>query len=309
MISTVSAVIGANEESTGLHVTTPPAPEVQMYLRRMVDAGLTHCLLETTSHGLAQGRVNGVDYDIAVVTNITHEHLDFHGSFENYRAAKGLLFKALSASFRKPNVNKVAVINRDDPSADYLLAFPADYHITYGLRSNADLTAEATYGAQGTDIKLRFQSDRQKAPAGVARLGNAPLHIQTAMAGAFNVQNIMAASAAALALDCSLDSVRRGIESMPHVPGRMERIDEGQNFLAIVDFAHTPNALEKALEAARSMIAPDKRVIAVFGSAGLRDREKRRMMAEVGAKLADICVLTAEDPRTESLDVILQTMA
>src|SRR5260221_1422867 len=119
-----------------------------MYLRRMVDAGLTHCLLETTSHGLAQGRVNGVDYDVAVVTNITHEHLDFHGSFENYRAAKGLLFKALGTSFRKPDVPKIAVINRDDPSADYLLAFPPDYHIIYGLQNPANPTADAAYASQ-----------------------------------------------------------------------------------------------------------------------------------------------------------------
>jgi UDP-N-acetylmuramoyl-L-alanyl-D-glutamate--2,6-diaminopimelate ligase len=309
MVSTVSAVIGDQELPTGLHVTTPTAPDIQLYLRRMVDAGLTHCLLETTSHGLAQGRVNGVEYDIAVITNITHEHLDFHGSFENYRAAKGLLFKALGTSYRKPRIDKVAVINRDDPSADYLLTFPADYHITYGLQNRADLTAQAIYDARGTDITLRFQGDLQHEPAGLAKLATAPLNVHTAMVGAFNVQNILAAAAAGLALDCPADAVRRGIASMPPVPGRMERIDEGQDFLAVVDFAHTPNALQKALEAARAMIPADKRIIAVFGSAGLRDREKRRMMAEIGAMLADICVLTAEDPRTESLDAILQAMA
>jgi UDP-N-acetylmuramoyl-L-alanyl-D-glutamate--2,6-diaminopimelate ligase len=239
MISTVSAVIGDEELPTGLHVTTPTAPDVQMYLRRMLDAGLTHCLLETTSHGLAQGRVNGVDYDIAVITNITHEHLDFHGSFENYRAAKGLLFKALGLSYRKPAVKKIAVVNLDDPSADYLLAFHADLYITYGLQGAADLTAQATYDVQGTDITLRFQGHAAHVPAGLASLAAMPLNIHTAMVGAFNVQNIMAATAAALALDCSPDAVRSGIESMPTVPGRMERIDEGQNFLAIVDFAHT----------------------------------------------------------------------
>src|SRR5258708_40279875 len=126
MISTVSAVISDEEMPTGLHVTTPTAPEVQMYLRRMVDAGLTHCVLETTSHGLAQGRVNGVDYDVAVLTNVTHEHLDFHGSFENYRAAKGLLFAALGSSYRKPGMPKISIVNADDPNADDFRQFPAD---------------------------------------------------------------------------------------------------------------------------------------------------------------------------------------
>jgi UDP-N-acetylmuramoyl-L-alanyl-D-glutamate--2,6-diaminopimelate ligase len=192
-------------------------------------------------------------------------------------------------------VHTGAALNRDDPSADYLLAFPADQHITYSLQSQADLTAQATYDARGMDITLHFAGET--------------LAIHTPMVGTFNVQNIMAAVGAAFALNCTPDTIRSGVASMPLVPGRMERIDEGQNFIAIVDFAHTPNALQKALEAARSMIPSDKRIIAVFGSAGLRDREKRRMMAEIGAQLADICVLTAEDPRTESLDAILQTMA
>ncbi|MEP7285590.1 MAG: UDP-N-acetylmuramoyl-L-alanyl-D-glutamate--2,6-diaminopimelate ligase [Chloroflexota bacterium] len=312
MISTVSAVIGDKELPTGLHVTTPSAPDVQRYLREMVDAGLTHCLLETTSHGLAQGRVNGVDYDIAVITNITHEHLDFHGSFENYRAAKALLFKNVGSSFRKPGISKIAVVNLDDANAATFLAFPADYHITYGLtlvsESQPNLVAQAAYGAQGTTIAIGFQGDSQAMPVGFAA-AETPFMVQTTMVGSFNVQNILAASAVALALNCSPEAIRGGLASMPPVPGRMERIDEGQNFLAIVDFAHTPNALRRALEAAHTIVGPDKRIICVFGSAGLRDREKRRLMAEIGAELADISILTAEDPRTESLDAILQTMA
>jgi UDP-N-acetylmuramoyl-L-alanyl-D-glutamate--2,6-diaminopimelate ligase len=312
MISTVSAVIGDEELPTGLHVTTPSAPEVQMYLRRMVDAGLTHCILETTSHGLAQGRVNGVDYDIAVVTNVTHEHLDFHGSFENYRAAKELLFRALMKSARKPNVSKVAVINYDDENARIFLAVPVDHHITYGFNNigngTPNLLADAVYGPHGTTVTFRYQGDSSTAPTGLLA-AQQPFIVETSLVGAFNVQNMLAASAAALALNCSPDDIRKGIQAMPQVPGRMEPINEGQDFLAVVDFAHTPNALKRALEAARAMIGPDKRIICVFGSAGLRDREKRRLMAEIGAEMADISVLTAEDPRTESLDAILQTMA
>ena len=124
MISTVNAVVGDENLDTGLHTTTPSAPDIQRYLRRMVDAGLTHCVLETTSHGLAQGRVNGVDYDVAVLTNLTHEHLDFHGSFEAYREAKARLFRSLGTSYRKPGQRKVAVLNLDDANIDYFMNYP-----------------------------------------------------------------------------------------------------------------------------------------------------------------------------------------
>jgi UDP-N-acetylmuramoyl-L-alanyl-D-glutamate--2,6-diaminopimelate ligase len=297
MISTVSAVIGAEEMPTGLHVTTPTAPEVQGYLQRMVESGLTHCVIETTSHGLAQGRVNGVDYDIAVLTNITHEHLDFHGSFENYRAAKGLLFSRLAESYSKAGVPKCAVINLDDPNASYFL------ELSQSVR-------QITYSAQGYGQVNLLQWRTEPSGIQATLLDSAEgisLTFQTPLIGLYNLQNILAAASAALALGVPAEAIKRGIETLPPIPGRMERIDEGQDFTAIVDFAHTPNALEKALQAARTLT--DKRVIAVFGSAGLRDVEKRRLMAEVGARLADICVLTAEDPRTESLEAILEMMA
>jgi UDP-N-acetylmuramoyl-L-alanyl-D-glutamate--2,6-diaminopimelate ligase len=133
--------------------------------------------------------------------------------------------------------------------------------------------------------------------------------VRSQLVGRFNVENILAACCVGLALDCAPEAIKTGIESLSTVPGRMERIDEGQDFLAVVDFAHTPNALSRALEAARLMLPPDRKVIAVFGSAGLRDPDKRWMMAEIGAALADISILTAEDPRTESLDAILASMA
>ncbi len=297
IISTVSAVIGDEEMPTGLHVTTPTAPEVQMYLRRMVEAGLTHCVIETTSHGLAQGRVNGVDYDVAVLTNLTHEHLDFHGSFENYRAAKGLLFRRLSESYPKVGVPKCAVINLDDPNAAYFLdVSEGAQQITYSTNG---------YG-QVNLLSWRAAPDGVQATLLDSREGIS-ITFKTPLIGLYNLQNILAAAAAALALNIAPEAIKHGIEQLPPIAGRMERIDEGQPFTAIVDFAHTPNALEKALQAARTLT--DRRIIAVFGSAGLRDVEKRRLMAEVGTRLADICVLTAEDPRTESLDAILQMMA
>jgi UDP-N-acetylmuramoyl-L-alanyl-D-glutamate--2,6-diaminopimelate ligase len=305
LISTVSAVIGDRALETGLHVTTPPAHEVQMYLARMVEAGLTHVVLEATSHGLAQGRVNGVDFDVAVLTNVTHEHLDFHGTWEQYRRDKARLFEMAASTFRKMGVPKVAVINADDPSAELFrqAAEGVDRVLMY--------TLDPVYPADFYAEEIEYEPDAsQMMICGPDKLKQ---QVETRLVGAFNVLNILAAVTASSVLIDDPERLRRaifeGIRDMPPIPGRMERIDEGQDFMAIVDFAHTPNALRRALEAARKMISSDRRVIAIFGSAGLRDREKRRMMAEIGTELADIAILTAEDPRTESLAAILHEMA
>jgi UDP-N-acetylmuramoyl-L-alanyl-D-glutamate--2,6-diaminopimelate ligase len=300
LISTVNAVIGDETLDTGLHVTTPEALEIQGYLARMVAAGLTHAVLETTSHGLAQHRVTGCEYDVAVVTNITHEHLDEHGSYENYRAAKGRLFAMLSGAARKPGVEKTGVLNADDSSFDYLSGVLKEKRLSYSTWQSADLVAR----------QIEFAPD---AAHFEVALSNHRWPITTALAGAFNISNCLAAIAATVgALGIEPQAAQHGIAALRGVPGRMERIDLGQPFTAIVDFAHTPNALRRALATARQMRATPparSRVIAVFGSAGLRDVEKRRMMAETSAELADISILTAEDPRTESLDDILEMMA
>ncbi|MBN1430973.1 MAG: UDP-N-acetylmuramoyl-L-alanyl-D-glutamate--2,6-diaminopimelate ligase [Anaerolineae bacterium] len=301
MISTVSAVLGDEEMDTGLHVTTPTSPDVQAYLSRMVKAGLTHCVLEATSHGLAQHRVAACDFDVAVVTNIQHEHLDFHGTWEHYRDAKAMLFRNLMAGTRKAQfTDKLAVINLDDaPSADYLRAIPADRHLCYAItgRPGAQVFARKIhYGASSTRLVVSID-------------GCQSLVIESALVGEFNVSNMLAAVAVARGLGISTGAIKAGIEAIKGVPGRMERIDEGQEFPAIVDFAHTPNALQRALEAARLMIPPTGRVIVVFGCAGLRDPEKRVMMGHIAAHLADLTVITAEDPRTESLDVIMAATA
>lgn len=303
-ISTIAADLGGKTADTGLHVTTPTAPEVQAYLAQMVENGLTHCVLEMTSHGLAQGRLNGVDVDVAVMTNVTHEHLDYHGSWEAYRDAKARMFRMLATAHRKPGQPKLGVVNADDPSADYFAAIPADKTLLYGIgeagvqaggtraRSIASLRAtDITYLPDGTHFKVGEQVYALK------------------LVGAFNVLNALAAIAAASGMGIAPEHIRRGVEAVESLSGRMQRIDEGQNFTAIVDFAHTPNALKNALLACRPMLPEGNRLVAVFGSAGLRDVEKRRMMAEVSAEYADFTVLTAEDPRTESLDAILQMMA
>lgn len=297
MISTVNAVIGDEVLDTGFHVTTPDAHDVQYYLARMVEAGLTHVVLETTSHGLAQFRTDAAEYDIAVVTNITHEHLDEHGSYEAYRAAKGRLFELLALTPPKPQGNpRLGVLNFDDKNSfNYLRDVTRTAQVCYGLLPGAEIRAEkVAYSPSGIAFQAVAEDFR--------------VDVQSGLVGAYNVSNCLAALTAAVrGLDIAPDVAARGIASLPGIPGRMERIDMGQRFTAIVDFAHTPNALKVALEAARTMT--NRRVIAVFGSAGLRDKEKRRMMAEVAADLADISVLTAEDPRTESLNGILEEMA
>lgn len=300
MISTVRALIPSpgsegsayEEMDTGLHTTTPDPPDVQRYLAEMVERGSTHAVLEVTSHGLTQQRVAGCDFDVAVVTNVTHEHLDYHGSMQAYRQAKARLFEGLAPSYRKPGVPKLAILNRDDDSFQHLSTYAADHQITYAVERGADVTAR----------RIQLEKDRTRfelcAPLGCVA-------IETGLVGAYNVPNILAAAATGIGLGVSLEPIAAGVASVGGVAGRMERVDEGQSFLAVVDFAHTPNALKQALHAARSMIEERGRVIVVFGAAGLRDREKRRLMGQIAGELADIVILTAEDPRTESLDAIM----
>ncbi len=296
LISTVNAVIGDEVLDTGFHVTTPDSPDVQKYLARMVAAGLTHVVLETTSHGWAQHRVDACEFDVGVITNITHEHLDQHGTFENYRASKARLFQSLGNTLPKPQGNpRLAVLNRDDSSYDYLSNIATGHCVSYGLADDANIRADApSYSPEG----IHFRA--------VGPDFNIP--ITSSLVGEFNISNCLAAlSAAVCGLGVNPGAAADGIAALKGVPGRMERIGLGQSFSAIVDFAHTPNALRVAIETVRRMT--EKRVIVIFGSAGLRDRAKRKLMAEVAAELADISILTAEDPRTESLDGILEEMA
>lgn len=296
MISTVNAVIGNEILDTGFHVTTPDAHDVQRYLAKMVDSNLTHVVLETTSHGWAQHRVDACEFDIGVVTNITHEHFDEHGSYEDYRAAKARLFSSLERTGEKPSGNpRLAVINHDDRSFEFLNGFIKTRKLSYGLGGSANLRAEnVQYGSSGLEFTAVSNDIR------VVTMSN--------LVGEYNVSNCLAAlTATVYGLGIDPQVAAQGIASLEGIPGRMEQIRMGQNFTAIVDFAHTPNALKVTLEAGRKMT--QGRVISVFGSAGLRDKEKRRMMAETSVELADLSVLTAEDPRTESLEGILEEMA
>ena len=304
MISTVNAIIGDEILDTGFHVTTPDALDTQRYLAQMVDAGLTHVILETTSHGWAQYRVDACEFDIGIVTNITHEHLDYHGSYEAYRAAKGRLFESLGDTVDKGlDARRIAILNRDDRSFDYLSENALVPQLAYGMEASATPRAvDIHHLPGGVEFSITGKSPRSK--------GFSPYTVPTKinLVGSYNVSNALAAfSAAVYGLGIDPESAAKGLATLEGIPGRMERIDMGQAFTVIVDFAHTPFALKVTIESAREMT--EGRVIALFGSAGLRDKEKRRLMAEISAELADLTVLTAEDPRTESLSEILSEMA
>lgn len=337
VVTTVGARIRGREVDTGFHVTTPDAPEVQRFLAEMRDAGCTHAVVESTSHGLVQARVAAVDFDVAAVTNITHEHLDEHGTRDAYVAAKALLFRALFHSEPKPGVPRFAVLNGDDVGAgtepragenadsgsfDALRAALAEEaHATgralttrvYGLaeRPVEQSTGEAprAYDVWARHIDYRADSTEME----IVWWGGA-FAVRTPLIGEFNVYNILCAATVGLGLGVAPEAVRRGIEAVRGVSGRMERMDAGQPFLAVVDFAHSPVSLERALHTLRPLVGtrPDGsagQLIAVFGSAGLRDRAKRRLMGRVSGRLADYSVVTAEDPRTESLAEINREIA
>jgi UDP-N-acetylmuramoyl-L-alanyl-D-glutamate--2,6-diaminopimelate ligase len=267
---------------------------VQKYLARMVEAETEYAVLEATSHGLAQHRVTACDFDVAVVTNITHEHLDYHKTYEDYREAKARLFRDLASSFRKPGTPKTSILNADDSSFEYLRPIPADRYLTYGLEQPADVTVRDIVH---TSTVTTF----------TATIPDGEFAVRTELPGLFNVYNILAAIAVGVSQAIPFEAMQKGIQAVRAVPGRMERIVLGQDFTAIVDFAHTPNALQRALETARELT--DARVIVVFGCAGLRDSAKRPMMGEIAGKLADCVVITAEDPRTEDLDTIMAQIA
>jgi len=294
MISTVEALIGDQHYETGLHVTTPDAIQVQGYLAQMVAAGTEYAVLEATSHGLDQHRVTACDFDVAVMTNITHEHLDYHKTFEGYREAKARLFHGLARSFRKPGTPKVSVLNADDSSFEYLRQILADRYLTYGLEHPADITAQNIAYTPAATIFTAVTPDGEFA-------------VQTKLPGPFNVYNILAAIAVGVSQAVPFEAMQEGIQAVRGVPGRMERIAMGQDFTVIVDFAHTPNALQRVLETVRSMTTGQ--IILVFGCAGLRDVAKRPMMGEIAGRLADRVVITAEDPRTEDLNTIMAQIA
>lgn len=272
--------------------TTPEAPELQAELARIRDAGCTHVALETSSHALEMQRVDSVEFRAAVFTRITTEHLELHGSRDRYLAAKARLLERVSG---RPD--GIAVLDAGDPFGFPRLAtIPVATRLTYTDLPNlaADLCAEHVV-AGPSDVRFTART-----PWGHAA-------IRLPLAGSFNVRNALAALAAACATGAEFGAAVRGLEAAEAVIGRMDRIDLGQPFAVVVDYAHTADALETVLSELRATTAG--RLWAVFGSAGERDVEKRAAMGAVAARLADVSVVTDEDPRGEDRDHILDQIA
>ena len=303
MIGTIATRIGGRTDEHAAHATTPEAPELQATLRAMVDAGDRVAVIETTSHGLAMDRVAGVAYDVAILTNVTHEHLELHGSWEAYRDAKLSLFDRLrlTRGIAKPHpVPTTAIVNLDDPSAGVFVGTARDAGaqvVTYGTEKAADVRA------------TRVAEDGAGLHADVSTPdGDATLDLR--LAGRFNVHNALAVIALGRALGLDPRRVRDGLAGLTLVPGRMERIDLGQPFGVIVDFAHSPASLTTVLDLlAPAAAARGGGLIAVFGSAGERDTAKRPQMGRIAAERARLVIVTDEDPRDEDREAILDDIA
>ncbi|MEM7531590.1 MAG: UDP-N-acetylmuramoyl-L-alanyl-D-glutamate--2,6-diaminopimelate ligase [Chloroflexota bacterium] len=315
-ISTVGAIICGQRLDTGLHVTTPVATDVQRFLRQMSDASCEYSIVESTSHALNQARLDAVNFDIAAVTNITHEHIDEHGSRDAYVDAKANLFRKLFTEPRKANTPRYAVLNGDDVgSLDALSTVLANMRAKTGRA-----IPERVYSMDKMPVAAPSRDADVYASQIVHDAGYTQfqLHwwggeftVRTKLIGGFNIANILCASTISLSLGIHPDHISIGVEHMEGVLGRMERMDAGQPFLTIVDFAHSPASLERALETLRVLIKPNStgRLISVFGSAGLRDHAKRGLMGQVSGRLADYTIITAEDPRTEDLNLINAAIA
>ncbi len=271
---------------TGLHTTTPDAKTLQPLLKRFKEQGITHVVLEVTSHGLDQHRVLGANFYAGVLTNVTHEHLDYHKTFENYRKAKSKLFRGV----------QVAVLNKDDESFEFFKATSPN---------NARVVSYSTKGL--ADVKALNILNRPSGLVFSATDNGVGYKITTPLQGTYNASNILAAIGVARNLGVDWKTIQKAVSSFSGIPGRMEYV-KTRPFSVIVDFAHTPNALEKLLTTLSERKSAKARLIAVFGCAGERDRAKRPMMGEISKKLADISIFTAEDPRTEDLNKILSKM-
>jgi len=263
MISSVGAIIGGKNYDVGFHVTTPSSFAIQRFIKKAVDSGSKFLVLETTSHALDQYRVFGIKFDVGVLTNVTHEHLDYHKTYENYAKAKAKLLK----------MSRIAVVNKDDKSFPLLnskFKIQNSKIRTYGMSSGSDINPKT----------FPFKSN---------------------LIGEFNKYNILAAVAACKTLGIEDNQIRRGIESFEPPKGREDIVYE-KDFTVMIDFAHTPNAIDQILKSVRTFAKG--KIIHVFGSAGARDTTKRPLMGEMSSKYADIIILTAEDPRKESVEKI-----
>src|SRR3989339_558022 len=257
---------------------------LQKLLRQMVSIGCKYAIVEVTSHALDQSRLWGINVDIALFTNISHDHLDYHGSKNEYLAAKGKLFESINYSKRKPKIPKIVILNGDDPEFPYFEKYIADRSYIYGIKKGSFQAKNLQLAPNGSKFLLKIPNNQ--------------IEITFPLPGKFNIENALAAATTAVALEINLAIIQQGLQKAKPVPGRLERIDEGQKYNIIVDYAHAPDSLEKLLVMFREL-TPQK-LILVFGATGDRDRTKRPIMGEIAAKYADFIILTNDDPYSEN---------
>lgn len=271
--------------------TTQDAANLQKYFRQMKNEGESYCVMEVSSHALEMGRVKGVHFRSALFTNLTQDHLDYHGTMEHYRDAKGLLFSRLGNSYSPTEEGRsYAVLNADDPASRHFAKLTSAQVITYGIEHEADVRAQnIRVTSTGTEFSLKtFKGDQ-------------PVSLK--LIGKFNVYNALGAIAASLLENIPLDTIIASLAETESVQGRMEVVDEGQPFLVLVDYAHTPDGLENALSTISEFA--EGQIFSVFGCGGDRDRAKRPMMGEIAARYSDFVFVTSDNPRSESPEAIL----
>ena len=289
LIGTIQIMI--EDEVLPIHNTTPDVVELQNTLARMRDAGMDYVVMEVSSHALDQNRVAGIEFDTAVFTNLTQDHLDYHKTLENYMRAKARLFDHVSEAGVKQG--KTAVVNIDDKAGAFMLEHAKCDHLTYAIDA-----PQATLRAEDIDVRAdgaRFTLVHP--PLGRMELS---LHIT----GIFNVYNVMSAVGAALAEHIAPADIRAALSAFTAVPGRFELVKAGQDFTVIVDYAHTPDGVENVLRTARKIAK--RHIIAVFGCGGDRDRTKRPIMGRLAGELADVVIATSDNPRSEDPEAILR---
>ena len=293
VIGTVHIMIG--DTSYPIHNTTPDVVDLQHILHQMVQENVEYCVMEVSSHALALGRVSGVEFDTAVFTNLTQDHLDFHKTFENYLAAKCKLFEQVSAPNQVKD-NKGAVINIDDSYGHRVMEKTTAPTITYSTLGKGTLNASDVHmSTKNSQYTVNYKGESY------------PVSMNTT--GLFNVYNTLAAIGACLQEGISMEAIDTALKTFSSVPGRFELIEEGQDFAVVVDYAHTPDGFDKIFEFARSVKKVGGKLYAVFGSAGKRDREKREVLGKIASENCDYIILTEEDPRDEAACDIAKQIA
>jgi UDP-N-acetylmuramoyl-L-alanyl-D-glutamate--2,6-diaminopimelate ligase len=285
LIGTISYIVGKKEIPAVQ--TTPESLELNQYLAEMVQDGCTAAVMEVSSHSLVQYRVFGLTFHAGVFTNLTQDHLDFHKTMEQYATAKKRLFDMLDSS-------TIAAVNADDPEAGYMISSTQAKVMTYGTGELVDVRA--------MDIQLGME-----ATSYTVRLEHGSMAIVSSLIGRFNIANTLAAFATGIGLGITPAVIKRGIESQKAVRGRFERLTTPQGWTAIIDYAHTPDALEKCLLTIHDILPADRtsHIITVFGAGGDRDRTKRPIMGKIAVELSDIVIVTSDNPRTENPEAII----